>query len=258
MRQNSIVPLRSLGTRAVSIHSGRCEGHCFSKKWPPFHPVRVALQRQRAVVQVGQQHTGDAHVVVDQVALREAGGGIEDLVEVGQPQGPALDLHLHPALAPRRRHRTHVEEGAVLGHRQLAGRRRLTRRGGILRQLQADLPRVLVRAQALVGRVSQHPLSGQLAVVHLGDQIGVGEAGAPLRLAAAERRVLAGPVPKQADQLAGLVPRKAGADLAREAQVAGILAGVLVVAGEQGAQLLVRSLLRAASRRSRTPAGGCS
>ena len=48
--------------------------------------VRVALQRQRAVVQVRQEHGRDAHVVVDQVALREAGLRIHDLVEVGEPQ----------------------------------------------------------------------------------------------------------------------------------------------------------------------------
>src|SRR4029079_5469119 len=103
--------------------------------------------------------------------------------------------------------------------RKLARGRRLSWSGGVRRQLEAHPPGVLFGAQSLVGRMSQHPLSRQLAVVDLSDQVRVGEAGAPLRLAAAEGRVLPGSVPQQADQLASLVPREACADLSGEAQV---------------------------------------
>ena len=48
-----------------------------------------------------QQHRRDARVVVDHLALGEAGLGIEDLVEVGERQRPPVDLDLH---ALRRRH----------------------------------------------------------------------------------------------------------------------------------------------------------
>ena len=58
--------------------------------------VRVALERQRAAAQVRQQHGGDARVVVDHLALGEADVRVQDLVEVGQRQPPALDLHLDP------------------------------------------------------------------------------------------------------------------------------------------------------------------
>jgi hypothetical protein len=54
--------------------------------------VRVALERQRAVVQVRQDGRRDARVVVDQLPLGEAGLGIEDLVEVRERQAAVADL----------------------------------------------------------------------------------------------------------------------------------------------------------------------
>ncbi len=60
------------------------------------HAVRVALQRQRAVAQMRQQHRRDARVVVDHLALGEAHGGVEHLVQVREPEASA------PRPPPRR------------------------------------------------------------------------------------------------------------------------------------------------------------
>ena len=54
--------------------------------------VRVALQRERALAQVGQEHRRDPHVVVDDVPLREPRLRVEDLVEV--PEQDPAPLHL--------------------------------------------------------------------------------------------------------------------------------------------------------------------
>jgi hypothetical protein len=50
------------------------------------HAVGVALHRQRPVFQVRQQHRRDLREIIDHLALGEAGVGIEDLVEIRQPQ----------------------------------------------------------------------------------------------------------------------------------------------------------------------------
>src|SRR6185369_11394406 len=49
-----------------------------------FNPVRVTLQRQRAVFEMRQQDGSDADVIIDDLALGEPGFGIKDLVEVRQ------------------------------------------------------------------------------------------------------------------------------------------------------------------------------
>src|SRR5215510_3807855 len=81
----------------------------------PFDPVRVALEGEGAIVEVGQQGGRDARVVVDHLALGEADPGIEHLVQVGQPQGAFPDADLDRALCC-----THV-----------AGRSRTTCRGSL-------------------------------------------------------------------------------------------------------------------------------
>ena len=48
-----------------------------------------------AAAQVRQQHRRDPRVVLDHLALGEAGRGIEDLVEVGEREPAPLDLDLH-------------------------------------------------------------------------------------------------------------------------------------------------------------------
>ena len=57
-----------------------------------LHAVGVALQRERATAQVRQQRRRHARVVVDDLALGEAGGRVEHLVEVGQAQLAPVDL----------------------------------------------------------------------------------------------------------------------------------------------------------------------
>ena len=92
--------------------------------------VGVALERQGATAQVGEQRRGDAAVVVDHVALREARDGVEDLVQVRERQPPPLDLDLdasgrrHPStLAPRGRSgRRHLKAVAPPGRRRSLGR----------------------------------------------------------------------------------------------------------------------------------------
>src|SRR5207253_9005331 len=68
-------------------------------------PVGVALERERALAQVGEQRGRDPGVVVDHLALGEADLGIEDLVEVGELELVTLDLdrgrrRAHPFLLP--------------------------------------------------------------------------------------------------------------------------------------------------------------
>ncbi len=77
----------------------------------PLHAVRIALERQRPVAQVPQQHRRDLRVVVDQLGLREAGVRVEHLLEVRQPQRAPVELDLlHPTTSVTRdpRDRTDV------------------------------------------------------------------------------------------------------------------------------------------------------
>ena len=57
-------------------------------------PVRVALEGERVVPEVRQQHRRDARVVVDHLALGEADLGIEHLVEVRKSEGLPVYLDL--------------------------------------------------------------------------------------------------------------------------------------------------------------------
>jgi hypothetical protein len=56
--------------------------------------VGIALERQRSPSQVRQQDGRDPRVVLDDLPLREADLGIEDLVEVDERQGSPIDVHL--------------------------------------------------------------------------------------------------------------------------------------------------------------------
>jgi hypothetical protein len=58
--------------------------------------VRVALERERAPLEVRQHGRRDPRVVVDHVALREPGGRVEDLVEVGEGERAPQDVDLDP------------------------------------------------------------------------------------------------------------------------------------------------------------------
>src|SRR5215213_1211486 len=68
-----------------------------------LHAVRIALHRQRPPFEVRQQRRRDARVVVDDLALREAGLRIEDLVQVRELERPAVDHHLERAHTGRSR-----------------------------------------------------------------------------------------------------------------------------------------------------------
>src|SRR4051794_28187393 len=61
-----------------------------------FHAIGVALERERAVAQVGQHGVGHPRVVVDHLPLGEAHRRVHHLVEVRQAEAVAADLHLHP------------------------------------------------------------------------------------------------------------------------------------------------------------------
>src|SRR5437588_3562703 len=56
--------------------------------------VGPAHQGHRPIGEVRHHDGADPRVVVDDLGLREPGLGVEDLVEVRQPQPPALDLNL--------------------------------------------------------------------------------------------------------------------------------------------------------------------
>ena len=59
------------------------------------HAVGIALERERAAAQVGEQHRRHARVVVDHLALGEAGLRVEDLLEVRQAQLAPLDVDVN-------------------------------------------------------------------------------------------------------------------------------------------------------------------
>src|SRR5262252_5066653 len=66
--------------------------------------VRVALEGEGAIAEVGQQRRCDSRVVLDHLALGEADPGVEHLVQVGQPEGAFADPDLHRPLG-----RAHVD-----------------------------------------------------------------------------------------------------------------------------------------------------
>ena len=61
-------------------------------------PFGIALQRERPVAQVREQHRRDARVVVDHLALGEPGLGVEHLVEVGELEPLPVDLDTSTAV----------------------------------------------------------------------------------------------------------------------------------------------------------------
>ena len=65
------------------LRTGR--GRALHEEELPRRAVRVAFHHHRAIAQVRQQHAGDLRVVLEQVALGQAGLRPEDLAKVGQP-----------------------------------------------------------------------------------------------------------------------------------------------------------------------------
>ena len=61
--------------------------------------VRVALERQRPVLQVGQNQIGDIAVIIQHIALGVAFVGIIDLLEIGELEGAAVDRRRVASLA---------------------------------------------------------------------------------------------------------------------------------------------------------------
>jgi len=58
------------------------------------HALGIALERERPVFEVRQQHWRDAYEVVDDLSLGESDFRIQDLVEVAEFEGAALDFDL--------------------------------------------------------------------------------------------------------------------------------------------------------------------
>ena len=200
------------GSRATPSWAGRWRGRsrccacCAGSRPPPSAPSRagatgtasrrrtvprrrrVALQRERAVVQVRQEHGRDAHVVVDQVALREAGLRIHHLVEVGEAQAPSLDGHLDGLAAellhgPERRARS----------RRCPRRPPPRARRVLVRALQVQHDRLGLRVDlALVRRMAQHPVVGPLGELDLRHEPRLDVARAARAALALERRALPG------------------------------------------------------------------
>src|SRR5207302_8209875 len=91
--------------------------------------VRIPLQRERPVAQVGEQDLGDAQVVIDHLRLGETGLRVEHLGEVRELQLLSADPHLarvaraHPCYrlpfaAPLRRGARAVRAAASCGSRR--------------------------------------------------------------------------------------------------------------------------------------------
>ena len=184
--------------------------------------VGVALERQRAALDVRQDGRRDAREVVDDVALGEAGLGIEDLVEV-------RELHLAPADLGQ-------DRVGLLAHDEL---------------------RRLVVAQALVGGRAQLAAVGPLPELDLGHQLRIGEHGAARDLGAARRegRVLALEGAQHLGQAIELGLGEARADAPDMAQRAVVLAHA-----RRAARRCARGACRrrAPSRRRPPPDATCS
>ena len=61
----------------------------FVEEWP-FAAIGIALECQRAIGQVREQHRRDAEVIIDHIPLGEVRLGIENFVEIGKCE--ALNL----------------------------------------------------------------------------------------------------------------------------------------------------------------------
>ena len=97
-RQKLILPSRArlLPITVVGTQSGPVRRALLLVEVRPLDPVRIALERQRPVAQVAEQHGRDARVVLDHVPLGESRLGIHQLVQVRQRQGAPVDLDLEP------------------------------------------------------------------------------------------------------------------------------------------------------------------
>src|SRR5918995_899995 len=67
-------------------------GTAFLVEVPRLDAVGIPLQGQGPAREMREQRGADPRVVVDDLALREA-GGVEDLVEVGERQAAPVDLY---------------------------------------------------------------------------------------------------------------------------------------------------------------------
>ncbi len=103
-------------------HGGRWDGTVLLEERLAVHPVRVAPQRDRPPSQMRHHHLGDPGVVVDHLALGEARLGPQHLVQVGQLELAAADLHGD-------RCRRHVRPEPASSELAFAARRRKIQRG---------------------------------------------------------------------------------------------------------------------------------
>jgi hypothetical protein len=152
------------------------------------HAVGIALERHRAALEVREQRRRDPRVVVEHVRLGESGLGIQDLAQVRQPQPPAVDLDL----------------GLLTLAHDLGGRH--------------------VLPQALVRGMPEHARGGPASELDLGDEDRLGEDRVRDRLAARERRLVAGQGPQPPPQLGAIRIAVADPDLAGVAQAAVLVA----------------------------------
>src|SRR5438477_13198608 len=69
---------------------GLVHGRVLLEEGLAVYAVRISLAGQGAALEMWQDRGRDPHVIVNHVLLREAGGWIENLLQVGQLQFPAL------------------------------------------------------------------------------------------------------------------------------------------------------------------------
>jgi hypothetical protein len=85
----------------------------------PLPAVGIALHREWSILEVRNERLGDVSVVGNQVALRDALGGPERLVEIREPERPAPSLQL---VRERRALAAHVRCLLVVPQAEIGGR----------------------------------------------------------------------------------------------------------------------------------------
>ncbi len=103
-----------LGGNQLGPHPG-CErrGNVFLKKEIVIDAIGVALERERAVLEIRQQQIGDGVVEIQEVPLGIAVGGEINLVQVGELQVAAIDGHRHFGLLAGEQGRARGRRGSI-------------------------------------------------------------------------------------------------------------------------------------------------
>ena len=125
--------------------------------------VRIALERERPIVQVGQHGGRDAGVVRDEVAFRESGLRKQHFVPVGDLQAAPLGDDGEGSVGQT----LHLVEQGLQG----IGRRVVTCGGVVRGTFERDLARGLVLAESLERRRAQHPIGRPFPELDLRHQL---------------------------------------------------------------------------------------